>query len=108
MKSVLLNQITGGRYDEYACCCALDRAEELILNYCNLDSVPEGLSQTLLSMAAELLLDPVYDPDQAGWVTSVTVGDARAEKSGVQPVSGAALTEKYRTALNRYRKVRFG
>lgn len=106
MKSVILRKITGDAYDEFACCFALDTAEDMILNYCHLSAVPSGLSRTVLSLAADLLRAGLTDGGSTPTgIHAVTVGDARAEFNEANDLQ--ALLQKYETSLNRYRKVEF-
>ena len=103
-KSVVLRRMTGNRFDEFKCCEALDTAEEIILNYCGTDYIPEALNHTVLHIASDIL---VYNFDNIP-VKSVTVGDARAEFSGsAEGRNFDKITERYKNILNRFRRLNF-
>lgn len=88
---------------------ALDAAEELIRNYCNIDGVPAGLENTAARMAAEMARSEAYGSAQAlAAVKSVTMGDTNTVFAQAQSEGYAeSLLKDYRKQLNRYRKVAF-
>lgn len=108
MEKVLLSHRTGGAYGEDACELALERARAFVLNYCNIDAIPDGLRETVLDIAAELLTDgAARDAAFSDGVHAVTVGDARVELQTVDDLTFAAIGARYRSVLNRYRRIRF-
>lgn len=105
-KLKLLLGISGGKSDalvEFA----LDSVEETVKNYCHIDSVPEGLSATVLRMAMEL-----YRNEQPGEgsvpqaVKSIGAGDTSTSFGNVETTGySETLLKNYKSQLNRYRKV---
>lgn len=104
MKSLLLRQWTGNRYDEFACRDALDYAEELILGYCHLSRLPDGLYRTSLQIAARLL-EQREQAAGAGGAARVTVGDTSVQFGGAAGAS--ELLAEHLSVLNRFRRVEF-
>lgn len=88
---------------------AIETAEEVIKDYCNIEEVPEGLINTLLRMAMD-----IYRNEQPGSgevpqaVTSVREGDT-STGFGVVETAGykESMLKDYRKQLKRYRKVFF-
>lgn len=88
---------------------AMETAEELVKNYCHIEEIPEGLSNTILRIAME-----VYRNEQPGAsevpqaVKSVTTGDT-STSFGVVETTGYSeyVLKDYKKQLNRYRKVGF-
>ena len=87
----------------------LESVEEAILNYCNLQELPEGLYYTVVRMAID-----VYRNECPGekeifqGVSSVSVGDTKtsfASAGDAGYLSG--VLKEYKRQLNRYRKVGF-
>lgn len=88
---------------------AIDTAEELVKNYCHIDEIPEGLSNTLLRMEMEIYRNEqpgVSEVPQA--VKSVETGDTKTgfEVTETKGYSESILKD-YKKQLNRYRKVEF-
>lgn len=88
---------------------ALESAQELILNYCNIDEVPDGLASTLMRISMD-----IYRNEQPGGsevpqaVKSVETGDTKTS-FGVTETTGysESIVKNYKKQLNRYRKVEF-
>ena len=73
-KVLTLLSLSEGKKDLVA--FALDDAEEIILNYCHIDKIPERLHQTMLRMALDLYrAEKIGDSEAVGTLSSVTVGD---------------------------------
>lgn len=86
---------------------AIDNAEETVKNYCHIDSIPEGLSTTVLRMAME-----IYRNERPGEsnvpqaVKSISAGDTSTSFGTVETTGYAeSLLKNYKSQLNRYRKV---
>lgn len=89
---------------------ALEDAEEIILNYCNISKMPKGLEKTAYRMAMDL-----YRNEQPGTVKGSTSGSVSSIEEGDTTVSfntnsydeayAASLLKVYSKSLNRYRKV---
>lgn len=84
----------------------LDDMEETVKNYCNLDTVPEGLVNTVYRMAIDLYR---YDhPGEAGapvTVASISEGDTSTSFSSTVDVLAGSILKDYQGQLNRYRKI---
>ena len=89
---------------------ALDDAEEIILNYCNISKMPKGLEKTMYRMAMDL-----YRNEQPGTAKGSTSGSVSSIEEGDTTVSfntnsydeafASSLLKMYSKSLNRYRKV---
>lgn len=87
---------------------ALETAKENILNYCHIEKIPEGLATTVICMAADIYRDSQYgSADMPVQVTSVKVGDTSTSFGNASAEYAQDLFKKYRTVLNRYRRVVF-
>ena len=91
LKLILKNEVS----DELAR-FLLDLAEEKIKNYCNIDTVPEGLSHTWLEMAAAL-----SENRNGGAVSSIKEGDTQINYS----TTADEILDSYKPQLNRYRRI---
>lgn len=88
---------------------AANTAEELVKNYCHMEEIPAGLSNTVQRIAME-----IYRNEQPGVsqvpqaVKSVTTGDT-STSFGVVETTGysESVLKDYKKQLNRYRKVGF-
>lgn len=84
--------------------------EETIKNYCNLDEVPEGLTNTAYRMAIDLYRNENIGQEDAaiGAVASISEGDTTTSfQKCVYENFKNTLLKDYRHMLNRYRKVVF-
>jgi hypothetical protein len=87
---------------------AIDDTQEVILNYCHLEGLPAGLSNTAYRMAMDMYRNegPGDASAPLGPVSSITEGDtttafrARADE-GIKD----SLLKNYKTQLNRYRRL---
>ena len=87
---------------------ALETAKENILNYCHIEKIPEGLATTVICMAADIYRDSQYgSADMPAQATSVKVGDTSTSFGNASAEYAQDLFKKYRTVLNRYRRVVF-
>lgn len=86
----------------------VDRAWEMICDYCRLETVPEGLKNTLLSMAVDIFRAEGYGETEAvGNVKSVTEGDVSVSFGSALSAAdnpSMAFLKNYEAQLNRYRK----
>lgn len=87
---------------------AYNTAKEIVINYCNIDEIPESLGNTVIHIAMD-----IYRNEQPGETTpqavkSLSIGDTT---TGFGTVSSASYEESilkdYRKQLNRFRKVVF-
>lgn len=87
---------------------ALKNAEETVKNYCHIDEIPEGLSTTVLRMAADIYRnEQMGSEDVPQSVSSVTVGDTSTSFKTSSTEFSESIMKNYKAALNRYRKVEF-
>ena len=88
---------------------ALNAAEEIVLNYCNIKEIPAGLENTVVKMAVDIFRNEAYgSAEKPQTAKSVTMGDTKTEFGTVQ--SGnyeASLLKCYKRQLNRYRRLAF-
>lgn len=88
---------------------AIENAEETVKNYCHIEEVPEGLSNTVIRMAMD-----IYRKEQPGEsetplaVKSISEGDT-STSFGTPETGGYAesVLKDYKIQLNRYRRVVF-
>lgn len=88
---------------------ALDNAEEAVKNYCHIDTIPEGLSMTLLRMAMDIYRNErLGEAEVPQAVKSISMGDT-STSFGVTETTGYAesLLRDYKKQLNPYRRVVF-
>lgn len=89
---------------------AMASAEEMILNYCNIDTVPEGLQYTSCRMAIALYRNENtgHEENALGSVSSITAGDTTTSfNASVDESFKESLLNDYKPQLNRYRRVVF-
>ena len=88
----------------------LDVAQQLALDYCNLDELPSGLENTVVRMAADLYRFNAYGTEDAaqGAVTSLKEGDQSVTFASVQESLGTndSLLRGYKQQLRLYRRLR--
>jgi hypothetical protein len=87
----------------------LDNAREIVLNYCNIDEIPEGLNNTVVRMAVDIYRNEhPGESDVPQALKSVTTGDTSTSFS-ITETNGYAqsLLRNYKSQLNRYRRVVF-
>lgn len=87
----------------------VDKAWETVCNYCRIDTVPEELKNTLLSICADMCRMESYGEEQPeGFVKGITEGDVTVSfgaSSNIADNPSAAFLKDYASQLNRYRKV---
>lgn len=91
-------------------CIAL--VSEDVLNYCNIDSIPERLQTTVVAMCADCFRAAQYGKESfAGEEKSISEGDTTIQyvtaADVVAAASGASFLNPYRAQLNRFRRVVF-
>ncbi len=104
----LLDKLLGGGIDTEILLFALERAREMILNYCRLKELPAGLENALLSLCVD-----IYRAEQpgrvqtVGVVKSMTEGDVSISYGSAASAAengGLAFLKDYAKTLDRYRK----
>lgn len=87
----------------------LDKTQDMVCNYCNIEEVPKGLENVLLNMAVDLYRAESLGQEQAeGNVKSITEGDVTvlfASVSAISENSGMQFLKDYTAQLNRYRRL---
>ena len=84
----------------------LDSVEETVLNYCNLDKLPDGLTNTCYRMAIDLYrYEKPSDPGVPLRVSSITEGDASTSFGVLCDVLKGSILKDYTRQLNRYRRI---
>lgn len=87
---------------------ALAAAEEIILNYCNINKLPQGLENTLYRMAADIYRNDNYGSAGANSpVASIREGDTQVDfaQSSTSTNYQASILKSYTVQLNRYRRM---
>lgn len=86
----------------------INDVSETILNYCNLEELSAGLTNTAYRMAIDL-----YRYDQPGasgvpvTVASISEGDTSTSFTSAADALNGGLLKDYQGQLNRYRKLRW-
>jgi len=96
-------------------CLAIEEAQQVILNYCNIKQVPDALRFTWANMACDIVKsfnaaetgEPVN-----GAPASVNMGDTTVSVSNTQSGTGHvvdldAFIQNYREQLNKFRRVKW-
>lgn len=87
---------------------ALENAGETVKNYCHIEEIPEGLTTTVLRMAAD-----IYRNEQMGSaevpqaVSSVSIGDTSTSFKTSGTEFSESIMKNYKAVLKRYRRVEF-
>ena len=113
----ILKKLIGNGAKEESLFFALESAKEMVKNYCHIKTIPDGLTFTVVRMAADIyknetVLQAGTDKNCAenGVVSSIQEGDTTIEFSydsskQEQEFFYSGLLKNYRSQLNRYRKV---
>lgn len=84
----------------------LDIVEETVLNYCNLDKLPDALINTCYRMAIDLYrYEKPSDADAPLRVSSIMVGDTSTSFGMLNEVLKGTILKDYTRQLNRYRRM---
>ena len=108
-----LKSLLGPNVNEEAAQFCLDDAQQLVLDYCNLEDLPAGLESTVIRMAVDMYRLEGYGQAAVpkGPVTAVKEGDQSVSFAADRGVaiagSGASLLKGYARRLNSYRKLRW-
>ena len=87
----------------------LDKTEEFICNYCAIDEIPQGLNNTLISMAVDTYrADSFGQEKQEGVIKSITEGDVSVSFGSFYSNNPSAeFLNNYQTQLDAFRKPRW-
>jgi hypothetical protein len=87
--------------------------EQSIFTYCNISSIPSGLTFVHANMVIDLINGEIkkLTPDDSQIVKSIKEGDVQVTFSGAGSSFGELATERllndYKSQLNKFRKVRW-
>ena len=83
----------------------LDKTQDMVCNYCNIEEVPKGLENVLLNMAVDLYRAESLGQEQAeGTVKSITEGDVTVSFASASAIShnrGMQFLKNYTAQLKR-------
>lgn len=86
----------------------IDDVMETILNYCNLEELPAGLTNTAYRMAIDIYrYERPGDPGAPVTVASISEGDTSTSFTSAADALNGDLLKDYQGQLNRYRKLRW-
>ncbi len=93
----------------------LELVERQVLDYCDIEELPDTLQGTVIRMAADLFRLEGYGSEQKpAAVQSVSRGDVQVSYgteggnyNEMTGAGGASFLNNYKMALNRYRKLRW-
>lgn len=104
----MLKKITGFSFCDEIYRFAAETAEEAVLNYCNIEEIPDGLANTTIKIAADILRRGQYgSSDVPVIVSSVTVGDTSTSFTPLSDSETNEVIANYEKTLKRYRRVTF-
>lgn len=84
----------------------MDDVRETILNYCNIEELPAGLTNTAYRMAIDLYrYEKPGETDSPLRVSSITEGDTSTSFTKVSEEIEGGILKGYKGQLNRYRKL---
>ena len=87
----------------------LDDVEETILNYCNIDELPEGLVNTAYRMAMDIYRNENVGSEEgsSGNITSIKEGDTTVNfgNSSNNVVFANSILKNYIVQLRKYRRL---
>lgn len=84
----------------------MEDVDETIRNYCNLKTVPAGLSSTSYRMAMDLYRhERPGDGDAPAQVSSISEGDTSTSFTSAADALSGGILKDYQGQLNRYRKL---
>lgn len=88
---------------------AFQSAEEIVKNYCNIESIPVGLSNTVLRMAMDIYRnEQIGDDTVPVAIASISEGDTSTSYRAAESAGySESVLKSYTKQLKRYRKVRF-
>lgn len=85
---------------------AMDNAEEIIRNYCNVEDVPQGLVTTAYRMSMDVFrAEAVGESGFPQSVTSIREGDTSTSFGNRSDAIKDTILKDYKAQLNKYRKV---
>ncbi len=85
----------------------LDDTKTMILNYCNLDDMPDGLKSTWLKMSIDLYRNENLGAEESStYIASISEGDTSVSfKTNSSDFKGS-LSKDYVSQLNKFRRPR--
>lgn len=86
----------------------IDDVEEVVKNYCKLQEVPGGLTNTCYRMAMDIYrAEGIGEADTPLLVSSITEGDTSTSFGSRTELLKDMLLNDYKAQLNAYRKLRW-
>lgn len=90
----------------------LDKARDMILNYCHISEVPQGLENIMIGIAMDLYRSENLGNEEKslGSISSISEGDTTVSYSSNNyntaiGAGGADFIKNYKIQLNKYRKL---
>lgn len=105
-----LMSLLGDEANEPVARFAADSVTEMVLNYCNIKTVPPGLKYTVARMAMDMYRYELSEDNVSiQGVSSVNVGDTSVSfgSSSEKELYLSGLIKDYKKQLNSYRRVGF-
>lgn len=98
--------LTEEQEQEPALLFIMDNVREMILNYCSLEELPEGLNNTAYRMAVDLYrAEAIGEKEAALTVASVSEGDTGTSFGSSSDQIRGTILKNYQEQLNRYRRM---
>ncbi len=89
----------------------INKVTDMILNYCNIDYIPDRLNNVLINMCVDMYrAESLGQEELQGPVKSITEGDISVSFGNASSVSdnpGMEFLKNYTAQLDRFRKVRW-
>lgn len=87
---------------------AIDKATDLILNYCNIDEIPSRLVNVLLKMSMDIYRNETLgEEEKIGAITSIKAGDTTTDYADISKKMSNNVLDDYISQLQPFRKVRW-
>jgi len=89
-------------------CFVLEKTQDMVCNYCNIQQIPERLENVLLNIAVDIYRAESLGQEQAeGNLKSITEGDVTVSFGSAYSIAenpGMQFLKNYNAQLNKYRK----
>lgn len=95
--------------DEHKVKLAITEAEYMIMNHCNIKSIPEGLTFEVINIAVDIIeAEYIKYEDKEEVVTSIKEGDTTISFANQQHkiIKKDEILKSYAKKLNKFRKLR--
>lgn len=105
IKNILMIKL-GENSNELLISIAIEEAIESIKNYCNIESVPDALSFTVVNIAIDII-NSDSESISNRTVKSIARGDTNITYADKKVLSKGDIVKSYSKQLNNYKKVRW-